>query len=242
MKQPISPVFSSRYGWLIACCLTLLLAPAAAFAAPITLPPGLSPGAPYRLAFETSGGTDAMSPSISTYNSFVNSAAGAVPALAELGPWTAIASAGGVSARDNTSTNPLVDPTGVPIYTLQGTLLAATNSALWSGTIANPLDVTETGATAQEFIWTGTKSDGTEYTLADFPFNTGSLGYIFPECGSSQNTNATWIAYSMGRDDSSFGVYGISAVLTAPVPEPGALVLAALGGLGLFAAMMRKRG
>src|SRR5215471_8873092 len=79
-------------------------------AAPITVPPSLSPGDQYRLVFVTSTRRTATSSSIGDYNLFVTNAANTVPELAALGTtWTAIASTATVDARDNTLTNPGTD-------------------------------------------------------------------------------------------------------------------------------------
>ena len=49
------------------------------YADPIIVPPGLNPGDKYRLVFVTSTTTDATSPDISYYNSFVTNVADDVP-------------------------------------------------------------------------------------------------------------------------------------------------------------------
>jgi hypothetical protein len=217
------------------------ISPQSASAQPITVPTGLNTGDQYRLAFETSTTTAATSSDINSYNSFVNNLANAPGSpIAGLSTWTAIASTANADARDNTSTNPLIDPTGVRIYTLNNSLIAATNTSLWSGSLLAPLDITETGGTVPSFVWTGTKADGTAYTYADFPFNTSSLGAQFSEIGSSQNTVAAWIAYSNGGATSAFPVYAISGVLTV-VPEPSSIILAGLAAGGLAASSIRRR-
>src|SRR5580692_1897762 len=88
-----------------------------ALAGPIVVPPGLSAGEQYRLAFITSTSTSATSSSIAYYNTFVTNAANLDPALESLGTtWTAIASTSTVSACDNTDTYP--SSVGLPIYGL----------------------------------------------------------------------------------------------------------------------------
>ncbi len=229
----------------IAFFATSLLWPVAGQAQITTVPTGLAPGAHYRLAFETTATTSSFSGNIADYNAFVNTVASGVPSLASLGPWSAIASTGSVAARDNTSTNPAVDAVGAPIYNLDNQLVAATNTALWSvsnsSPLANPLDVTETGAVLPAFVWTGTYNDGSSYTLADFPFNTGALGAQFAEIGSSQNATVSWVAYSNGRQDSTYSLYAISGVLTVPtVPEPATLSLALIAGVGAIVVLRRR--
>src|SRR5262245_15880494 len=69
----------------------------------VTVPPGLAPGAGYRLVFVTSTTRNGASGSAADYNDFVSAAANAVPALAALGTtWKAVAETPGLEARDNT--------------------------------------------------------------------------------------------------------------------------------------------
>lgn len=81
----------------------------------------------------TSTTRDALSTNISDYNAFVTAAALSVPELAALSTaWHVIGATAAVDARDNTSTNPGVDGVGVPIYLLNGTLLATDNNDCWA--------------------------------------------------------------------------------------------------------------
>jgi hypothetical protein len=133
----------------------------AAFAGPITVPMVLNPGDHYSLAFVTSATRGATSSNIADYNAFVTTDANSVPALAALGTtWTAIASAASANADDNTNTNPSMDPIGVPIYTLGNTLIASTNTALWSGSITSPISFEDNGWLATVVVWTGQGKNG----------------------------------------------------------------------------------
>lgn len=139
--------------------------PLAGYAAPITVPSGLSAGDQYRLAFVTSTRRDATSSDIADYNAFVTTAASTVSELVALGTtWSAIASTEDVDARDNTATNPSLAP-GLPIYLLNDSRLAANNGILWSnasGLLETRLNITESGdLSSASTTWTGTSPDGT---------------------------------------------------------------------------------
>lgn len=124
---------------LFLACAGFLFAPLGAMAAPITVPAGLNPGDQYRLAFVTGTVRDATSTNIADYNNFVTTAANSEPALAALSTtWNAIASTNSINARDNTTTNPFVSA-GVPIFRLDGNLVAASNADLWDGAVSVPI-------------------------------------------------------------------------------------------------------
>ena len=126
---------------VIAATAILLGAAGESLAQPNIFPSDLSPGDKYRLAFVTSTTRDATSTNIADYNTFVTTVANDSSALSSLRTtWTAIGSTSTVDARDNTNTNPGT-ATGVPIYLLNDTRLAADNADLWNGTIQNPLNV-----------------------------------------------------------------------------------------------------
>jgi hypothetical protein len=206
-------------------------------AAPITTPVGLNPDDQYRLVFVTSTSRDATSTDIADYNAFVTAAANTQQALVDLGTtWTAIASTGAVDARDNTGTNPFV-ATGVPIYLLDGlSLVANDNSDLWDAAIANPIMITEAGATLSTLVWTGTDRFG----MAGPGFPQGSpLGSVTNDVirGISSLASLSWVDATGSPAAGLSSFYGLSGVLIVPtvVPEPGTLVLLALGlaGLGL---------
>ena len=110
------------------------------------------------------GANAAAFTTMAQYNNFAAAAATAVPALNSLATtWKAIVATyvGGTvtSAPVNTLTR-TTDPS-VPIYNLDGALVARGNSDLWDGSISCPIDRTETGIapTAQRngdfLVWTG---------------------------------------------------------------------------------------
>ncbi len=134
----------------------------------------VDPGESYRLAFVTSGTTNAINTGNAYYDSIVQTAA----LNAGLGDdWTAIVSTrvddtgDGVDARDHTGTNPN-DDIGVPIYLLDRTTLIATdNSDLWSGSLLNEINLNENvGATVGK-VWTGSNEDGTHDSVLGQLYN-----------------------------------------------------------------------
>lgn len=205
---------------------------APAMASVVTVPAGLAPGAPYRLAFVTSAGRDALSSNIADYNAFVTAAANNQPALAALGTtWSAIASTTTVDARDNTDTNPLL-ATGVPIYRLDGVKIANDNADLWDDTILSPLNVSEAGSPPLVTeVWTGTYTMGVAH-------DGGALGQGSRVVhGLADATDRWWYIFYAISGRHPLSLYGISGPLTAPVPLPAALplfaaALAGLAGLG----------
>jgi hypothetical protein len=218
---------------LILFATALHVAPLAASAASTTVPPSLSPGSQYRLAFVTSTYHAATSSNIADYNTFVTGVANTVPELAALGTaWSAIASTAATAANDNTNTNPSV-LTGYPVFDFAGNLIAANNAALWSGTLTASLTATETGGTTSQYIWTGTSTSGIQ---------SGELGGAAPMLGDSLSASGTWIqAFPYGTPSSLSPLYGISGVLTVPVPEPGSIFLIGFVVVGLTASSLRQR-
>ena len=211
-----------------------------ALAEPITVPSGLHPGDQYRLAFVTSTTRDATSSDIADYNNFVTADANSVPALAALGTtWTAIASTPSTDARDNTSTNPLIDAVGVPIFTLANTLVAPTNSSLWSGNIISPILSDEQGSVDRLYgVWTGTSPDGTGLATLGGPYETQG-GIPLATDTTSGYTGPDWMSFFADPQQAAQSLYAISGVLT--VPEPSSVVLAFLAVAGLAVPSLRRR-
>ncbi|GBL15778.1 hypothetical protein MTo_03094 [Microcystis aeruginosa NIES-1211] len=141
--------------------LATLATASAAQAALVVVPPGLAPGAQYRLVFVTSGARDAQSTDINDYNTFVTNQAtfgtsdidtALDTALYAAGfdpntiTWKAIGSTASVAARDNTGTNP--SSLGVPIYLIDGNRVADNNADLWDGSIQTAISVTPNDSSA----------------------------------------------------------------------------------------------
>jgi hypothetical protein len=208
----------------------------------------LSPGAEYRLVFVTGATTSATSPDIADYNAFVTGFANSVVELAALATsWTAIASTDAIDARDNTGTNP-TDGMGVPIYRLDGTLIATSNQDLWDDTLLAPISYTETGVhradvigvphgIEETLVWTGTNDSGA--AACDFYLGADGGGAV---TGQWTDKFAPWIVASLEPTDSQMPLYAISGVLTF-VPEPAAVVLLwhATAGLAVWATLNLKQ-
>lgn len=210
-----------------------------ASAAPVTVPPNLSAGAQYRLAFVSSTTIDATSPSITTYNNMIANVAGSIPELAALGTsWNAIASTSSIAARDNTGTNPNLS-TGVPIYRLDGTRIADNNADLWDGFLLATLQTLENGVIAPGVaVWTGTDTNGTEFTNGIFgpPAGLGTLPQ--PVLGASNSFFPSWIVSSTVPPAELHPLFGMSGILTV-VPEPASVFLI-LSGAAIGIASRRR--
>ena len=240
--------------------LATLATASAAQAALVVVPPGLAPGAQYRLVFVTDGTRDATSFNIADYNTFVtNQVTGSALATAlttagfnpNTTTWTAIAStrASGsivaVNARDNTGTNP--SSPGVPIYLIDGNRVANNNTDLWDGSIIRSINVTQSGATtptAGAAVWTGTNQSG---VVSPGTTDTNGLGGTtgFAMTGLTNLTTANWIFNNTTNRTNTRRLYGMSSVLKVPVleiPEPSSLLgYITLGGLMLGGAVRKAR-
>ncbi len=224
-------------------CVCLLLVAFRAGAAQITLPPDLAPGDQYRLAFLTpSEISSAMS--IAEFNSFVQSAADAVPEVSALGAtWKAIASTPEIGIRENTGIDPDVE-TGVPIYLLNGRRIAADNADFWDGSHEGYIRVYPNGdfeAFGAEVMAGGLGPDlaniGNQINVGSIPSNFCSMGNCLPgeTHPPQQVTSSDWIvAYDQPRG--SYKMYAMSSVLTA-VPEPSSGGSMLCGAIGLLLAV-----
>ena len=196
-----------------------------------TVPTNLCAGDQYRLVFVTddtiSSGVyhnQTLWSNIETYNDFVTTQANSVLELSQLGTtWKVIGSTTSVSARVNTGTDP--STTGVPIYSVADTLIAENNADLWDGSIANAIEITQTGVLlpAGTQIITGTHFDGLQSSHFKYgwaTFGSDGTGYgIRISFGLSGNIDNTWINnlwYPF-----SAPIYAMSGVLTVPVDAVG---------------------
>ena len=174
-----------------------------------TVPPGLAPGTKYRLVFVTANSYYAFSTDISIYNATVNNEAAAQSLLAALGTsWLCICSTASKNAMAN-----IGQDTGVPIYNLDGRLVATdatlSSGGLFSGSLINPVDYDEFGDAAATFVFTGSIPVGSEdpdYALGDS--NSPTI------VGASGDTSSNWLFF--GALGSPRPLYAISEVLTVP--------------------------
>lgn len=212
-----------------------MVAPFISFAGTITtVPPGLTPGSPYRLVFVTALNYDSEDHYIADYNAGVNNEANGVSALAALNAtWTVIGSSIlGVNAIDNIGQDP-----GVPIYNLAGLLVAndATTGTggLFSGQLINAIDIDENGnGVANSAVFTGSNAAGT----GTLPGPGSQLGQYWVEYGNSGSTSQSWSTNGYAYYGDFFPLYGISTTLTTPTPEPSSLAL-----LGLALLLLLRR-
>jgi len=180
-----------------------------------TVPPSLKPGDQYRLAFITLGRIQALSSDIDTYNDFVTAQANTSAELAALGTtWKIIGSTQTVDAKTNTSTDDSgAGPDGVPIFRLDGMIIANNYDDLWDGTIQNPLYVAQDGTVLDTCCgsWTGTLATGQNAGI----FALGASSVLVVD-GAPNRTDPLWVQTGPHGAENLQYVYGISGVLTVP--------------------------
>jgi hypothetical protein len=229
---------------LLLAALLAVAAPLRLHASVLTTPLGLTSGDQYRIVFVTSTRTDGLSADIADYNSFVNNAAQAGSQLGSLGAtWRAIASTDSVDAIVN-----IGGSSNVPIYLLDGTLVATGTADLFDGSIAAPIWLDENGNIQAMNVWTGSLSDGTVNpgfglgcTLATC--SQGGTGIdTTPEVGVSLRADSVWLDAGPGVGSQNGSLYGISDPITVPgaAPEPSSFLLLA-GAMALLAWRRRRR-
>ena len=180
-------------------------------------PQGLSPGDHFRFVFVTDGIHDATSTNIADYDGFVNAEAGGATYDDAAVDWLAVVSTDSVDAIDH------VGQATAPVYLSDGTPVTSTTTAagLWSGALAHSIDLDLAGnpVSAVFFVWTGTNPTGTGFG--------GPLGAATPQVGSTTDSDGAWISSGRSASGDLRNLYGISPVLTVPVPEPSSLILMA---------------
>lgn len=222
-------------------------------AAVVTQPDSVAPGEQYRLVYTTSFERTGSSSSIDSYNLFVNDIANNLNGrtgslIAGLGTWTAIASAGGTNARQNTLTDPILDGPGVPIYNLSGELLASDYQDFWDGLLAANIDLTERGTTPPSTLLAGARVQqvATGSSSAGFPslsLGSGTITYGAATIIPGNPFADSWVAAGSTTAGGMISLYGMSETITAvAIPEPSqALLLSAIAIIGLLAAQRRRR-
>jgi hypothetical protein len=207
----------------------------------IVVPTGLSPGSKYYLAFVTQGTHNAVSTNIADYNSFAQSQAALNPSLTgtnEGVTWKALGSTASVSAVSNLGLGEF------PIYLLNGmTKIADGVSDLWDGSIDAALNRNQFLGTVDDFVLTGTGSDGNP-SLALGNTESSMMSNLIGGTvlsGWTSFTNGFWVAAPNGFDPGdSRRFYAFSSLLTVPAPEPSGATLATWAAVGLLAAGRRR--
>ena len=149
-----------------------------------------------------------------------------------------IASTNEVNAIENTSTQPDVEH--VPIYRVDGGLVANDYIRLWSDDFGNlgNINVDEFGNTPPEFqndgvnVWTATTATG-QPAFMDEGLGHSRTGQGL--VGRAEETGQIWMTYSSRRLVTELPFYAVSGTLTVPVPEPSGVVLAVCSALLLVA-------
>lgn len=201
----------------IALVIAGVIACTSALAQVVTVPPGLSPGDQYRLVFITRDTTTALSSDIADYDAFVTSQANQSALLVALPTtWRVIGSTAAVSAKAHTSTDDSPPgPNGVPIYRLDGVVIAYNYDDLWDGSIQNPLNVSQDGAVLFGAAWTGTDPTGVAVSGNEL----GAVDQTVTD-GTSAGTITSWIQTGPYTAAVPQHLYVTSGVLTVPVRTP----------------------
>ena len=205
------------------------------------------------MAFVTSQITTAQL-TIEQYNDFVQSYAPTLPEEITDVEWKAIASTWEVDARVNTGTD---QSDNIPIYRLDGEMIASGSSDLWDGDLLNPILLDESGAEHYyQEVWTGTATDGTANT--DGPVHANYLGIVSQDpywgaVGDRTLATGSWISHDYldyyeytpyFPQTRLLPMYGLSSPITAPgtVPEPSSVILwTAIGAVGLVGFRLVRR-
>jgi hypothetical protein len=172
-------------------------------------------GDKYRLAFVTRATTQATLKDIATYNTFVQGVANSSSLNLGGATWKVIGSTATVDARDNTSTNPLWNGTGEPIFLVDGTTKIANNyNDLWDGTINHALNLDEKSVLFAAGPFTGSNSNGTK-DIGNVLGNTTNL-----TIGSTTSTSDNWMRVYNDAPTSLLPVYALSEPLTVVSSVP----------------------
>lgn len=199
--------------------------------------------ADYRLVFTSADGDTATSSNISDYNTFVTDEANLNPNLAALGTtWTAIVSTPSEDALTNIS---CAGCDTLPLYLVNGTLLADQTSALFlgAGTQYTTLTLDQFGNDTFGFnygAWTGSNPDGTAMTGSEMSTEYPALGLPIAGPGGQ-------IYEYNPNGEGDYSIYAISGDITGDpsnfsyIPEPASGSAILLGGLVVTAVFRRGR-
>jgi len=201
--------------------ISLITATVTADADIIVQPDTLKAGDTYRLIFVTEGTIDATSDDLVTYQEFARTQANSVPELSALKvewhPVVSVSSYGkNQDARNVIWANPVgatPDPSpSAGFFTLAGEQIAKDNEDLWSGSIAAPVNMTQSGKTvdgAEQIVWTGTQKTGWAAKEALGKFPDGKTGR-----GSATTKEGGWLNAGTKPSKKEHSIYVISDIIT----------------------------
>lgn len=196
------------------------------------VPPGLSPGDTYQIAFVTSGTRDALEASIAAYDAFVQAQAvlpGAITESWGVG-WSAIAAT--ISDPDGQLNSGISGP----VYRIDGTLIALDQLDMWDADLVNSISVDQYGQFRDIDVWTGMEWGGSTLGLG--------LGVQNAWVGISTSSTFWWAQNKIEPNNRLNAIYAVSEVITV-IPEPTTLgtwlMLTGFGAIGSFARRKRVR-
>ena len=215
-------------------------------------------GDQFRIIFVTPDKITGSSPTISDYNTFVNTEAAGATYNGVTVHWSAVVSTTTVNAKDN------IGLTTSGVYLSNGNEVATsadTNAGgLWAGgsLINQPITDLSNNSYDGSTVWTGTSGVGTTFSsvnggntynwglgnsqspiiigVTDYGNNSG-VGLL-----SSSGTGYNWISNqgNVALNSNSYQIYGISDVLTV-VPEPSTFLISGLGILMIGLAQRNRK-
>lgn len=210
---------------------------AAVARADIIPPSGLVSGDHFRLVFVSSQTRLSDSTSFANWDAFVTALADAAGLGIYNGGVVAWHALGSISVPGQNAFDRLPN-SSIPIYDINGDLIASAANDIWSGTLLHAIDYTETGVPLSTLVWTATLPNG--HITPDLQ-GLGAFGNQV--VGNSAASDSSWIdstsAFNLNPPHS---VYGYSDVITvrAAVPEPDTILLA-LTAAALLGFARRRR-
>lgn len=208
-----------------------------AVAAPL-IPAGLKPGDTYHLIFATSTLQPGNFGGIAAGDNIVNTLANVTGTKTATAPYRAILSD---STSDAINLTSFLSGGGSPIYNTQGQLVSNSYANMFLGSataLVNPIRYDEFGNGVNLGSWTGTDSSGL-HNGNSFSDWTGGPG---PGTrGGVLLTSSQWV--NSGANSThiqALRLYGISSMLTVPVPEPSSAALIGLLGAGVSGVVGRR--
>jgi len=202
----------------------LLVAGGSMLQADVIPPVGLAPGTQFRLIFVSSQTRVSDDANVSVYDSFINTLADA----AGLGVYNGAPVAWHVLGSTPAPLNAIdrLPNSSVPIYDMNGDLVANAANDIWSGALLHAIDFTEAGQPLSALVFTATLSTGLlDPTLQGF----GEFGDQI--VGNSSSSDSGWIDFGKSFNMTAHSFYGFSDMITvaapppSPVPEPSSVTL-----------------